>query len=62
MRAAEEPLKANLDIASLKAQVLERIDTLEEQERERQKLLSEVTAMAEEHGLDAGALKAVLGG
>jgi uncharacterized protein (UPF0335 family) len=40
--------------------VLERIETLEEQEREREELLSEVTAMAEEHGLDAGALKAVM--
>jgi len=36
MRAAEEPLKSDLDITGLKAQVLERIETLEEQERERQ--------------------------
>lgn len=62
MRAAEGPLKTDLDIAGLKAQVLERIEILEEQERERQELLAEVTAMAEEHGLDAGAVKAVIGG
>ena len=35
---------------------------LEARERERGELLDEVTAMAEEHGLDAGALKAVMGG
>ena len=62
MRAAEAPLKSDLDVAGLEAQVLERIETLEEQERERQELLAEVTAMAEDHGLDAGALKAVVGG
>lgn len=61
MRAAEEPLKSDLDVAGLKAQVMERIEVLEEQERERQELLAEVTAMAEEHGLDAGAVKAVMG-
>jgi hypothetical protein len=60
IRAAEEPLKADLDVAGLKAQILERIGTLEEQEREREELLAEVTAMAEEHGLGAGALKAVM--
>jgi len=30
MRAAEEPLKSNLDVAGLKAQVLERIEEIEE--------------------------------
>jgi hypothetical protein len=60
MRAAEVPLKSDLDVTGLKAQVLERLEVLEEQERERQELLGEVTAMAEEHGLDAGALKAVM--
>jgi uncharacterized protein (UPF0335 family) len=43
-------------------QVLKRIEVLEEREREREELLSEVTAIAEEHGLDAGALMAVMGG
>ena len=40
MRAAEEPLKGNLDVAGLKAQVLERIEVLEEREREREQLLA----------------------
>jgi hypothetical protein len=61
MRAAGEPLKSDLDVAGLKAQVLERIEVLEEQERERQELLSEVMTVAEDHGLDAGVLTAVLG-
>ncbi len=58
--AAEEPLKADLEIAGFKAQMLEHIEVLEE--REREELLAEVTTMAKEHGLDAGALKAVAGG
>jgi hypothetical protein len=62
MRAAEEPLRGNLDVKGLRAQVLARIETLEKQEREKEELLQGVTAMAEEHGLDAGALKAVIGG
>jgi hypothetical protein len=60
MRAAEEPLRTDLDVKGLKAQVLRRIETLEERERER--LLTDVLAVAEDHGLDAGALKAVMGG
>jgi hypothetical protein len=62
MRAAEEPLRSDLDVAGLKAQVLGRIEELKRREREREEMLAEVTAMAEEHGLDAGALKAVLDG
>ena len=62
MRAAEEPLKADLDVAGLKAQILERIEVLEEQERERQELLAELVPAMEVRGYDAGALKAVLGG
>jgi uncharacterized protein (UPF0335 family) len=62
MRAAEEPLKANLDARGLKAQVLERIEELEEREREREEMLTQVMAVADEHGLDAGPLKAVMGG
>jgi len=42
--------------------VLGRIEELEEQEREKEELLARVTAIAEQHGLDAGTLKAVLGG
>ena len=33
MRAAEEPLKSDLDVAGLKAQVLGRIEELEARER-----------------------------
>jgi len=60
MRAAVEPVKTDLDVAGLKEQVLRRIEVLEEQERERQELLTDVLAMAEDTGLDAGALKAVM--
>jgi hypothetical protein len=60
MRAAEEPLRSDLDVEGLRAQVLARIEELEAREREKEELLAGVTAMAEQHGLDAGALKAVL--
>ena len=62
MRAAEEPLRSDLDVKGLRVQVLGRIDELEEREREKEELLAGVASMAEEHGLDAGPLKAVLGG
>jgi hypothetical protein len=62
MRVAEEPLRSDLDVKGVRAQVLERIELLEEQEREKEELLAGVAAVAEEHGLDAGPLKAVLGG
>jgi len=62
MRAAVEPLKGDLDVAGLKAQVLERIETLEQQEREREELLAEVVPLMERRGCDMGAVKAVMGG
>jgi uncharacterized protein (UPF0335 family) len=55
-------LKTDLDVAGLKAQVLERIETLEEQERERRELLSELVPAMASRGFDTGALKAVTGG
>ncbi len=62
MRAAEAPLQADLDVKGFKAQVLERIGELEEQERERQELLTQITTVAQENRLiGAGAAKAVLG-
>jgi uncharacterized protein (UPF0335 family) len=61
MRVAEEPLRSDLDVAGLKAQVLGRIEELEAREREREELMAEVTEMGEEHGLDTEALKAVMG-
>ena len=62
MRAAEEPLRSALDVKGLKAQVLGRIEELEAREREREELVAEITAMALEHGFDAGTMKAVMGG
>jgi hypothetical protein len=62
VRAAEAPLKSDLDVRGLKVQVLRRIEILEEQEREKEELLARMDAVAEEHGLDAGPLKALLGG
>lgn len=62
MRAAEEPLRSDLDVKGLRAQMLGRIEELEAREREREEMLAEVMEMAKEHGLDAGALKAVLDG
>jgi hypothetical protein len=62
MRAAEEPLKGNMDVKGLKAQVLERIEVLEERERERDDLLAELVPAMEARGYDTGAVKAVMGG
>jgi hypothetical protein len=62
MRAAKEPLRSDLDVKGLKSQVLGRIEELEAREREREELLAEAMELAKEHGLDAGALKAVLDG
>jgi hypothetical protein len=50
-------------VKGFKAQQLERIGELEEQKRERQELLTQITAVAQENRLiGAGAAKAVLGG
>ncbi len=62
MRAAEEPLRSDLDVAGLKAQVLGRIEELEEREREREELLAELVPAMEARGYDPQALKAVVGG
>ncbi len=63
LRAApEEPLKSDLDVGGLKTQVLERIEVLEEQEREREELLSQLIPAIQEHGYDTGAVKVVMGG
>ncbi len=61
MRAAEEPLKADLDVKGLRAQVLERIEVLEEQERERQEILSQLIPAMEARGYDTREVKAVMG-
>ncbi len=62
MRAAEEPLRSDLDVAGLKAQVLGRIEELEAREREREEILSELVPAMEARGHDTGAVKAVMGG
>jgi uncharacterized protein (UPF0335 family) len=62
MRAAEKPLRSNLDVKGLKAQVLGRIEELEAREREREDILSELVPAMEARGYDTGAVKAVMGG
>jgi hypothetical protein len=62
MRAAEEPLRSDLDVKGLKAQVLERIEMLEERERERQELLAELIPAMGARGYDTGVVKAVMDG
>ena len=62
MRAAEEPLRSDLDVAGLKAQVLGRIEELEAREREREELLAELVSAMEGRGYDTGAVKAAMGG
>lgn len=62
MRAAEEPLKSDLDVKGLKAQVLEHIEELEEREREREELLAELVPAMESRGYDTQAVKAVIRG
>ena len=62
MRAANEPLGSDLDVAGLKVQVLGRIEELEAQERERKELLSELVLAMETRGYDTEAVKAAMGG
>jgi uncharacterized protein (UPF0335 family) len=62
MRAAEEPLRSNLDVKGLREQVLGRIEELEAREREREEILSELVPVMEVRGYDAGAVKAVMSG
>jgi hypothetical protein len=62
MRAAEEPLRSDLDVAGLKAQVLGRIEELEAREREREELLAELAPALEERGYDVGVIKTVMDG
>jgi nucleotide-binding universal stress UspA family protein len=54
MRAAEEPLRSDLDVKGLRAQVLGRVEELEAREREKEELLAGVAAVAEEHGSTLG--------
>jgi len=54
MRATEEPLRSDLDVVGLKAQVLGRIEELEAREREREELLAELVPAIEARGYDTG--------
>jgi hypothetical protein len=62
MRAAEETLRSDLDVAGLKAQVIGRLEELEAREQVREVLLAELIPAREARGYDTGALKTVLGG
>ena len=62
MRASGEPLRWDLEVAGLRAQVLGRIEELEAREREREELLSELVPAMEAQGCDTGAVKAVMDG
>jgi len=50
------------DVPGLKAQVLERIETLEQQERERRDLLAGLVPLLEGRGYDAADVEVALGG
>lgn len=58
MRATEEPLRSDLDVKGFKAQVLERIEDLEE----REELMGELVPAMEARGYDPGAVNAMMGG
>jgi uncharacterized protein (UPF0335 family) len=62
LRAAEEPLRSDLDVKSLKAQVLGRIEDLEAREREREELIDQLAPAMESRGYDTGAVRVVMGG
>ena len=62
MRAAEEPLQADLDVKGLKAQVLRRIEELERREREKEEILSALVPAMEAWGYETGDVRAVMGG
>lgn len=60
MRAAEEPVGSGLDVKGLRAQVLWRIEELEEREHEREEMLAELIPAMEARGYEPGDLQAVL--
>jgi hypothetical protein len=62
MRAAEEPLRGNLDADGLKAQVLWRIEELEAREREREELIAELVPAIEARGYDPTPIRQAMGG
>jgi hypothetical protein len=62
MRADEEPVRSDLDVKGINAQVHGRIEELVVREREREEILSGLVPAMEGRGYDAGAVKVVMGG
>jgi len=62
MRAAEEPLRSDLDVTGLRAQVLGRIGELEARERERKELVAELIPAMETQGYDPMPIREAMGG
>jgi hypothetical protein len=52
MRAAEEPLRSDFDVAGLRTRVLERVEELDAQEREAEEILSELVPAKEKRGYE----------
>ncbi len=61
MRAAEEPLKSDLDVKGLKAEVLRRIEELEEKEREKEELVDELSSAMRARGRDPTPIREAMG-
>ena len=62
MRAAEEPLRSDLDVKGLKAQMLGRIEELETREHESEELLAELAPAMKAMGYDSVPLREAMGG
>ena len=52
MRADKEPLRSDLDVKGIKAQVLGRTEVLEAREREREELVAELVPAMESQGYE----------
>jgi hypothetical protein len=52
MRAAKEPLRSDVDVKGIKAQVLRSVEKLKERERKREEILSELVSAKEKRGYE----------